>query len=534
MQPTRDRCRALGWIRRIAGPLALCLTVGAAGCSGSSQPSVPTLPSPLSRQAPAHPAIAPTGAKPRRPNIVFVLTDDLSLDLLRFMPHVLAMKRHGLTFKDYFVSDSLCCPSRASILTGRFPHNTRILSNTIPVGGWKIFHRRGEQKHTFNIALQHAGYLTAMMGKYLNGYLQEGRHKADGAPANVRPSYVPPGWNEWDVAGWGYPEFNYRMNIDGSIYHFGHQPADYLTDVIARRGVRFIHAATALHRPFFLELASFAPHGPYVPAPRDAHDFPGLKAPEPQNFNVLPKQPPRWLAPHKHLTPGQIALINRVFRRRAQSVQAVDRMIGQIEQALAAGGVSRDTYVVFSSDNGLHTGEYRLMPGKLTAFNTDIRVPLIVTGPGIKPDSATTKLAENVDLAETFSAIAGARFRGDGHSLTALLHGRQPPDWRDALLVEHHSPRRTVLDPDYQQPASGKPTTYEAIRTRAYLYVEYADGELEFYDLYRDPFELDNIASRLSFRQLTGLHADLHRLKTCRGPTRCWAATHLGPLPARW
>src|SRR5437763_17218979 len=106
-----------------------------------------------------------------RPNIVFVLTDDESMDLLRFMPHVLAMERHGLTFDDYFVSDSLCCPSRSSIFSGNFPHNTDVFSNTGRHGGFDIFHARGEERHTFAVALQRAGYRTALIGKYLNGYM---------------------------------------------------------------------------------------------------------------------------------------------------------------------------------------------------------------------------------------------------------------------------------------------------------------------------------------------------------------------------
>src|SRR6202035_1685602 len=161
-----------------------------------------------------------------KPNIVFVLTDDLSLDLLRYMPHVLAMEHNGLTFKNYFVSDSLCCPSRASIFTGNYPHDTHVFSNSGPHGGFRVFYNRGEENHTFNLALQKAGYLTGMMGKYLNGYLQLGAHKKDGGAANVAPSYVPPGWNAWDVAGWGYPEFNYQLNGNGSVYQFGNQPKD--------------------------------------------------------------------------------------------------------------------------------------------------------------------------------------------------------------------------------------------------------------------------------------------------------------------
>jgi hypothetical protein len=123
--------------------------------------------------------------------------------------------------------------------------------------------------------------------------------------------------------------------------------------------------------------------------------------------------------------------------------------------------------------------------------------------------------------------------RGDGHSLLPLFHGRTPAGWRNAALIEHHAPLITTLDPDFQQPASGRPTTYEAMRTPGYLYVEYADGELEFYDLRRDPFELDNIASSLTPQQLTLLHTELLAMKHCHG-SGCWSATHVAPLPGPW
>ena len=153
-------------------------------------------------------------------------------------------------------------------------------------GGFNVFHARGEEQQGFNVALQRAGYQTAMMGKYLNGYLQ-GR----AAPGSAN-TYVPPGWNEWDVAGFGYPEYDYPLNVNGVVHHFGHRRHAYLTDVLARRGAAFVDRSAAARTPFFLELATFAPHAPYTPAtPRRAR-FPGLRAPEPPNFDALPTDAP--------------------------------------------------------------------------------------------------------------------------------------------------------------------------------------------------------------------------------------------------
>ena len=455
---------------------------------------------------------------------MFVLTDDLSRDLVPFMPEVQSLQTRGLSFDNYIVSDSLCCPSRASILTGNFPHDTKVFGNTLPKGGVAKFFQRDEQRISFNVALHRAGYATAMMGKYLNGYLEP---LYDQKPA----TYVPPDWTEWDVAGWGYPEFNYQMNINGKVDYFGGKPRDYLTDVLARRGVKFIDRMARGHRPFFLELATFAPHWPYTPAPRDANSFPGLVAPQPPNFDVLPTDPPRWLAGHPPLNARKLKIINTAFRKRVQSVQAIDRMISRITETLDDHHLTRDTYVVFSSDNGLHTGEYRLTPGKLTAFNTDIRVPLIVAGPGVPVDRRTDLFAQNIDLAKTFDAIAGAKpTPDDGVSLLPVWHGEAPSTWQNAALIEHHGPTTNPRDPDFQTFDSANPTTYEAIRTSQFLYVEYRNGQREFYNLRTDPFELHNVADELSGTQGQTLHAELDQLRNCHTSAACQAAARLPPL----
>ena len=500
-------------------------TAGGQSAAGRSAPGR----SPAGRSAAGRSAVAAPRSGGRaagqRPNIVFVLTDDLSMDLIRYMPAVQALQARGLTFDNYFVSDSLCCPSRSSIFTGNFPHDTGVFTNSGPGGGIRAFYGHGDENDTFNVALQRAGYRTAMMGKYLNGYLEGPRRSP------VPSTYVPPGWSEWDVAGWGYNEFDYRLNENGVLHHFGHSPHDYLTSVLARRGVRFIDSSAASGQPFFMELATFAPHSPYTPAPRDAHDFPGLQAPRPPNFDVLPTNAPQWLEGRGPLSDRQLRRVDRAFRRRAQAVQSVDRMITTIEAALTRHNLTGDTDIVFSSDNGLHTGEYRLMPGKLTAFDTDIHVPLVIAGPGIPADAVSDAMTENVDLAKTFAAWGGTTLPSDGHSLLPLLDGDTPAGWRNAVLVEHHGPDVSDDDPDRQTDFSGNPTSYEAMRTPRFLYVEYADGEREFYDLATDPYELDNIAPALTSDQLTGLQAELARLEACHGGRACWAAGHVASRP---
>jgi arylsulfatase A-like enzyme len=461
----------------------------------------------------------------KRPNIVFVLTDDLDWNLVQYMPHVQQLEARGTTFTNYVVTDSLCCPSRSSIFSGRYPHNTGIYTNG-PDGGFKLFRTRGEEADTFATRLQDRGYRTALMGKYLNGYTPSGR--VDG-----RPRYIPFGWSEWDAGGKAYSEFNYNLNENGKVVHFGSRPRAYLTDVLARRGAAFVHRASKASKPFFLEIATFAPHAPYTPAPRDAADFPGLQAPRTPAFNEADvSDKPSWLRGHPLLTPAQIALIDTAYRERAQAVEAVDDLIATLEQRLQSDGVADNTYIFFSSDNGLHLGEHRLMPGKLTAFETDIHVPLVVTGPGVVAGRKVARVTENVDLYPTFVSLgrAGSSPLVDGKSLLPLLLGKPVPDWRDAALIEHHGPdSEAAAGPDAAQPGSGNPTTYEALRLPHSIYVEYANGEREYYDLKSDPYELTNTYAELSAGQIQALHSRLLGLESCRGAASCQHVA--GPAP---
>ena len=453
-----------------------------------------------------------TAARPGSPNVVVILTDDLSLNLVQYMPHVLQMQKDGVTFANYFVTDSLCCPSRTSIFTGRFPHDTGVFTNTGKDGGYRVFRDRGNGRATFATALYTAGYRTAMLGKYLNGYEPQADPSA-------------PGWMSWSVAGNGYPEFHYALNQDGKLVRHGSDPADYLTDVLSGLAVQFIRDSKG--KPFIIEVATFAPHAPYTPAPRDANAFPGLRAPRGASFNVAPDpNAPAWLRAVPPLTPAEMDRIDKAFRMRAQAVLAVDKMIGELQAAVAAIGEEKNTYFIFTSDNGYHMGEHRLRPGKMTAFDTDIHVPLIVTGPGVAAGRTVEEIADNIDLTPTFAELAGAASPGtvDGNSLVPLLHGKTPAEWRTVALVEHHGPDRALDDPDMPAHHSGNPTTYEAIRGRTWVYVEYLTGEKEYYDRATDPDELHNIFSSLSAERKAALHAVITAVQNCHDAASCQAA----------
>jgi len=444
-----------------------------------------------------------------------VLTDDLSMNLLPYMPNVQAMQKEGASFANYYVTDSLCCPSRSSIFTGQFPHNTGVFTNEPPDGGYEIFNADGNDARTFAIALHQAGYRTAMLGKYLNGY-----HPSAG-PA--------PGWDEWDVAGNGYREFDYSLNENGKTVHYGEDPADYLTDVVSGLADRFVRQSAS--GPFFVEIATFAPHGPFIPAPRDADKFPGLGVPQTPAYAARPDaNAPRWLKNIPPLRQDEIAGIDADFRKRVQSVQAIDKMIGELRATLAELGLTDKTYVVFSSDNGYHMGDFSLRPGKMTPFDTDIKVPLIVVGPGVAGNQVLTEIAENIDLCPTFTDLGGAQgpTRPDGRSLVPLLLGASDPGWRQSALIEHHRPDNfDMTDPDAPIPHSADPVTYEALRTANALYVEYEDGEIGFYDLTTDPYELKNIAGTMVEADIEKYRTAVAASKLCQGSEACREAQQI-------
>ena len=459
-----------------------------------------------------------------RPNIVFILADDFSMDLIskkngafqQTMPNLAKMQADGASFTHYYVTDSLCCPSRASILTGLLPHNSRVFTNGPPDGGFQGFMAHGDDAKTIAVALHNQFYATALMGKYLNGY----------QPAI---NGVPQGWSRWAVAGDGYPNFNYVLNSDGTLI----RPLPHLTDEISQLGQDFIKASAA--GPFFLELAPFSPHKPYVSPARYASSFGNLNYPKTPAYEARPdSNAPDWLAQIPPLSQVSLNTMQEIYRNRARSDAGIDDMIGAVRQTLSDLGLADNTYVVFTSDNGYHMGEYSLFPGKTTPFDTDIHVPLIVVGPGIAAGSQIDQVAMNIDFYPTFAELAGIAppTDVDGHSLVGVLLGR-PVAWRNLEVIEHkcNAGDPSASDPDFPASNSGAPPTYAAIRLPGAMYVEYLDGEgvIGYYDLKSDPYELHNIGGSLTDRRKKALHNALEANRTCKGQSACWAAQSLTP-----
>ncbi len=452
-----------------------------------------------------------------KPNIVFILTDDMRADDVQYMPKLKALiTDQGTNFSNYFVTDSLCCPSRSSIQRGEYVHNHGVLGNSAPTGGWEKFYSLGNQNSTIATWLQSDGYRTALMGKYLNGY-----------PNGVADTYVPPGWNEWDSPSkGGYGEFDYTLNENGTSKQYGHDPQDYLVDVMSNKAVSFIDQSVQARQPFFMYLATYAPHQPATPAPRYANLFPGIKAPRPPDFNQADvSTKPAYIQSLPLLTDKQIQEIDNLYRLRLQSLQAVDDMIANVVDKLKATGQLDNTYIVFTSDNGFHLGNKRMQTGKQTAYDTDIKVPLIVRGPGVPAGRTLDLLTMEVDLAPTFAQLAGAQAPSfvDGHSLVPLL-GINPPSassWRTAALIEHYygsdEPFQSSFEMTQQKGGKAAIPTYQAIRTQYYTYVEYVTGEKELYDIRTDPYQMTNIYSKADPALIKQLASTLDSLRKCSG-----------------
>jgi arylsulfatase A-like enzyme len=444
----------------------------------------------------AGPAQAQSRARP--PNIVFVLSDDEDLGIHAAMPKVKALiEDQGAVFENFFVTYALCCPSRASILRGQYPHNTLVLGNLPPEGGFLTFRRLGLERSTIATWLQAAGYRTAFYGKYLNGYAETD------AP--------PPGWDEWHAANNdGYFNVNYKLNENGSIVAYGGTPEDYLTDVIARKAADHIRRFAAEGRPFFLYVATFAPHSPYNPAPRHKGLFKDAELPLPPSFNEEDvSDKPGFIQELPRLNEDQIAEITTHHRERLECLQAVDELVGTLVATLRDTGELERTYIVYASDNGFHLGQHRMLEGKDTAYEEDIRVPFAVRGPGVPRDLRVSAMALNIDLAPTFAAWAGTEPPEfvDGRSLLPLL-GDSPAKWRRSFLIQ-----RLGLESDERL----EPANALAIRTERYTYVAYNNGEREMYDLETDPDQLQSIEPTADEALIDALATRLTELRACEG-----------------
>jgi N-acetylglucosamine-6-sulfatase len=433
-----------------------------------------------------------TAEEPEPPNVVVVMTDDQDVGSLAVMENVQSkLVARGTTFENFFATFPLCCPSRATFLTGQYAHNHGVLDNVPPDGGYAGF---SHPETALPVALQAAGYHTGLIGKYLNGYQVE--------------DPVPPGWEFWRGADSPpYPSYHYTLSRNGTAVRY-RGPGDYRTDVYAELATNYIERAHAADRPFFLTVSLGVPHtkdggGLVPPEPGPAYDgrFDGEPLPMPPSFNERNvSDKPAFVRNRPRLTQEDVARLSELHRARLASLLPVDALVRRVVRALQESGELANTYVIFTSDNGHLLGEHRL-EGKTWLYEESVEVPMIIRGPGIPAGAARRQLTGNVDLAPTILDVADADpLRPvDGRSLLPLA-GEPDTAWRKEILLENNDST--------------------AIRTRRHMYVEHLTGEKELYDLQADPFQRQSLHDDVAYDAVeAALEARLRTLRECVGTT---------------
>ena len=405
--------------------------------------------------------------EPPAPDLVLVLTDDQAHHTLAYMPITTRLLADGgIRFENGMANVPLCCPARATLLTGLFSRHHGVLDNAFPDGGALSFDDRG----SVAVLLQTAGYRTGFFGKYLNGYEQ------------LQPwPYVPPGWTEWRALK--EPVYRGGTMVENGI-EVTYPAESYGTTRLAEMVLDFI-SSTPSDQPLFAVYATYAPHQPALPAPGDEDAFPDLAAYRPPNYNEADvTDKPAWVKKLPKLGRARMREIDSLYAGMIRSLQAVDRAVEDLVEALEARG--RPYVLIYTSDNGYSLGAHR-WENKQCVYEECVRVPFLVRGTGIAPRT-DARLVQHVDVAPTLLDLGGVPAPAplDGTSFAARLFDDRLPG-PDAVYLEALF--------------SGNPSSrsFEAVRTDRYVYAEYGNGNRELYDLVADPFQLRNRAKDRAF-----------------------------------
>ncbi len=520
-----------------------------------------------------------TPALPARPSFVVIQTDDSTLEQLyatftpypgapaiRAMPSTLDLiGKRGATFNRYYASYSLCAPSRASLLTGRYAHNED-KGNVEPNGGYTGFRSSNGWRHNVATWLRNDGYRTIHIGKFLNGYGE--------APYSTAAE-VPPGWNAWqsvinsdsdhffygyelsnngvlegpfgDSGSWETREYGERDDPGCPTAPANGKPCNYETDKFNELALREL-AATPAGKPFYLQLDETAPHGDFrrpagpEPPARYYSSFDGAPLPDnrAQGFdegNVNDK--PRFVREAPYLSLQEIHTYRVYYDKALASLRGVDDGVRAIVEELGALHRLRDTYVIFTSDNGFFYGQHRLVGGKFLAYEPSTHLPFLIRGPGIKPGNESSELAANIDIAPTILELAHLKPKRDIDGRSLFPFARDPSLLtRRPVLFESFVESADVEEDGGNTPVQAKaaragasrrpkgagasivapPKNYYGIVLGPYKYIEWPDGERELYDLETDPYELNNrVREPNLFPVRNFLHRRLERLETCSG-----------------
>jgi arylsulfatase A-like enzyme len=493
MSSTRQRLKVAAACVALLLP-ALLLSQGQVASAGS--------------QPPGAAAAAAAGA---RPNIVFITTDDMRVRDLQVMPNVRRLLTdQGMTFSASYAPFPLCCPARAAWVTGQYNHNNGVMGNQSPAHPGPAYSAL-DASNTVATWLRGAGYQTAFVGKYLNGYGLQ------------KPVVVPPGWVEWhaSVGGGNYFYTRLRENTGGVLATRTYD-GPYQVDLYGDIATSIINRRVPAAAPLFLWVSQYAPH---VGAPTEADD-PAIATPAvPQrwkNFYAstpLPKDPnfneadvsdkPAYVRNKRLLSATMQAQLKESNAQRWESLRAVDESVADIMNALQASGELANSVIVFTSDNGWMMGEHRIHAGKTVPYEESSRVPLVIRGPGFAANTSRPQPVANIDLAPTFADLADTTpgLAVDGRSL--LLLATEPAAWPARTLVLEAGPK-TI----------GGPDSYHGIRTPRYKYVRHSTGEVEFYDLIADPHEMTSLTNVPAHDSTQAqLESLLSKMENCAGAT---------------
>ena len=424
-----------------------------------------------------------------RPNIIFVLTDDQMPGTENRMQ---ALQNNlvggGVKFSSTVSTYPLCCPGRATLQRGQYPHNTRIYGNSEPQGGWEKFQRLGLHHSTVATWLDDAGYQTGLFGKYMNNY---------------RDRLIPPGWDRWYA--WNGVDMGWTsVNDQGNVKPLERPQADSL---VADNATEFLKNRLPGPQPVFAFVNFGAMHEPYHHASIDANKFKGVGVPRTPAFNeadVSDKNPA--VRAQNRLSRGEISDLDSQYREGLRSLQRVDRFIGEASDILRRRGEMDNTYFVFYTDNGTHFGQHRLIHGKLQPYEEDINFPLILRGPGIRANAVEPGLVGNHDIAPTIADMAnvGVPAFVDGRSVMPLASGPSTAWPRTAIL----SIRESDLNP---------PPDWEVLRMRNSKYIRFENGFREYYDMATDPFEVDSDPEAVATETRLYWESRIDDLRACSG-----------------
>uniref|UniRef100_A0A2K5XTN3 N-acetylglucosamine-6-sulfatase n=1 Tax=Mandrillus leucophaeus TaxID=9568 RepID=A0A2K5XTN3_MANLE len=365
---------------------------------------------------------------------------------------------------------------------------------------------------------------------------------AYGAPDAGGLEHVPLGWSYWYALEKNSKYYNYTLSINGKARKHGENySVDYLTDVLANVSLDFLDYKSNFE-PFFMMIATPAPHSPWTAAPQYQKAFQNVFAPRNKNFNIHGTNK-HWLIRQAKtpMTNSSIQFLDNAFRKRWQTLLSVDDLVEKLVKRLEFTGELNNTYIFYTSDNGYHTGQFSLPIDKRQLYEFDIKVPLLVRGPGIKPNQTSKMLVANIDLGPTILDIAGYdlnKTQMDGMSFLPILRGASNLTWRSDVLVEYQGEGRNVTDPTCPSLSPGVSqcfpdcvcedaynNTYACVRTMSALwnlqYCEFDDQEVfvEVYNLTADPDQITNIAKSIDPELLGKMNYRLMMLQSCSGPT---------------